>query len=68
MIYPGNKDLIVHKLLYIMNQDKGSDKKCYYEKQFDHKKFWLWCEEKAEQGHIVYVSEKKTCQRNLVLF
>lgn len=28
-----------------------------YKDDFDHNKFWIWCEQKVKEGHTVYVSE-----------
>lgn len=28
-----------------------------YRDKFDHKAFWQWCREKANEGHVVFVSE-----------
>ena len=28
-----------------------------YKDDFDHDKFWIWCEQKVKEGHSVYVSE-----------
>jgi len=28
-----------------------------YAYPFDHKSFWVWCRERAKEGHRVYVSE-----------
>lgn len=28
-----------------------------YKDSFDHKRFWLWCDEQIDKGHKVYVSE-----------
>lgn len=28
-----------------------------YKDNFDHQKFWVWCEQKAKDGHKVFVSE-----------
>ncbi len=28
-----------------------------YKDAFDHSKFWQWCRDKSNEGHIVFVSE-----------
>ena len=47
-------DIPEHSIIYCDPPYEGTTK---YKDAFDHPKFWKWCEQKAMEGHKVFVSE-----------
>lgn len=48
-----------NSLIYCDSPYEGTEKYGFkhLEDEFDHKRFWQWCRDKSEEGHIVFISE-----------